>query len=261
LLPKLSLDAYEVRARFGVAVIVGLPVAVPVLALVPPDWPIRLGLGAVSLFVLYGFGFCVAGLGRVTQGRLWRKWGGPPSTRFCRWADSTWDKSLKERLHGAVKWAFGVEVFDRRRERENPTGADKAIDHAFGRVKSYLRKHDPAGLWACHNAEYGFARNLCGSATLGAVFAALAGAVCFTFWHLRDDQLALALAVVEAVLLTAFVALRFAMPTVVKQTAERYAESAWHAFLDSADRPEPVADPDRSGSTSTPSDPTPCQED
>ncbi len=240
MLPKLSLDAYEVRALFGVAVLVGLPVAVPVLVIVPPDWPTRLGLGALLLFVLYGFGFCVAGLGRGMQRRLWRKWGGAPATRICRWADDSWDRLLKERLHLAVWRTFSLELFHRRRERDNPAGADRTIEHAFGRVRTYLRKHDPAGLWACHNAEYGFARNLAGSATLGAVLATLAGAVCLAEWRLRDDQTGLALALVEAALVAAFVALRFAMPAVMKQRAERYAESAWFAFLgltDAVERP------------------------
>ena len=65
MLPKF--DTYEVRALLAVAVIVGLPVVLPVITLVPADWLGRLGLGAISVFVLYGFGFSVAGLGRRAQ--------------------------------------------------------------------------------------------------------------------------------------------------------------------------------------------------
>jgi len=176
MLPKF--DAYEVRARLAVAVIVGLPVVLPLLTLVPADWLGRLGLGAVALFVLYGFGFCVAGLGAWVERRLWRQWGGPPSTRFCRWSDDTWGKPLKEQLHEAVNRKFRLELFHRRRERENPEGADQAIKDAFGRVRSHLRQHDPNSLWSSHNAEYGFARNLTGSAILGALLSVLAGVFC-----------------------------------------------------------------------------------
>jgi hypothetical protein len=248
MLPKLPFDGYEVRSRLAVALIVGLPVVAPVLALAPADWPSRLGFGAVALFLLYGFGFCIAGLGRRLERRLWSRWGGPPSTRLCRWRDDTWGKPLKQRLHEAVARTFGLDLFQRRRERENPEGADRAIHDAFARVRSYLRRHDPNGLWATHNAEYGFSRNLTASATLGASVAMLAGAACLACWRLRDDLSALALAVVDGVLVPLFVTLRCVMPAVTKQRAERYAESAWQAFLNLADTTAPPVPPTRSPS-------------
>jgi hypothetical protein len=233
LLPKF--DAYEVRALLAVAIIVGLPAVLPVLTLVPADWLGRIGIGVISVFVLYGFGFCVAGLGRRAERRLWRQWGGPPSSRFCRWSDDTWGKPLKERIHGTISRTFGLDLFQRRRERENPEGADHAIKDAFARVRSYLRQHDANGLWYSHNAEYGFARNLTGSALVGALFSVLACVVCLIAWRYQDETTALILAIVEAVFVPVFITLHCVMPAVAKQRAERYAESAWHAFLNLAD--------------------------
>jgi hypothetical protein len=233
MLPKF--DAYEVRALLAVAIIVGLPVVLPVVSLAPADWLGRLGLGAISVFILYGFGFCVAGLGRRAERHLWKEWGGPPSTRFCRWSDETWGKTLKERIHGAIARTFGLELFQRRRERENPEGAAQAIKDAFARVRSYLRQHDANGLWYSHNAEYGFARNLTGSALLGALFAVLGCAGSLILWWYQGGTTALILAIVEALFVPVFIVLHRFMPVVTKQRAERYAESAWHAFLNLAD--------------------------
>lgn len=233
MLPKF--DAYEVRALLGVAIIVGLPMVLPVVSLVSPDWLGRLGLGAISVFVLYGFGFCVAALGRRAERRLWQKWGGPPSTRFCRWSDDTWGKPLKERIHGAIARTFGLELFQRRRERENPEGADQAIKDAFARVRSYLRQHDANGLWYSHNAEYGFARNLSGSALLGVLFAILGCVGSLTEWWYQDTTTALVVAIIDAVFVPIFIVLHRTMPAATEQRADRYAESAWHAFLNLAD--------------------------
>jgi hypothetical protein len=255
MLPKF--DAYEVRARLAVAIIVGLPVVLPI-TLVPADWAGRLGLGAISLFTLYGFGFCVAGLGRRAERRLWQQWRGPPSTRFCRWSDDSLGKLLKERIHGAISRTFGLELFQRRRERENPDGADQAIKDAFARVRSYLRQHDANGLWFSHNAEYGFARNLAGSALVGVWFSVLACAVCLIVWRHQNETTALMLAVVEAVFVPVFIVLHRFMPAVTKQRAERYAESAWHAFLNLADLTGEAAPQTSlpSPKDSLPSDPT-----
>jgi hypothetical protein len=233
MLPKF--DAYEVRALLGAAIIVGLPVVLPVVTLVPADWLGRLGLGAISVFVLYGFGFFVATLGRRAERRLWEEWGGPPSTRFCRWSDDNWGKPLKEKIHEAIARMFGLELFQRRRERDNPDGAEQAIKDAFARVRSYLRQHDANGLWYSHNAEYGFARNLTGSALLGALFAVLGCIGCLIVWRYQDTTTALVMAIVEAMFVLAFVVLHRIMPTVTKQRADRYAESAWHGFLNLAD--------------------------
>jgi hypothetical protein len=233
MLPKF--DAYEVRALLGVAVVVGLPVVLPVVSLVPADWLGRLGLGAISVFVLYGFGFCVAALGRRAERRLWQEWHGPPSTRFCRWSDDTWGKPLKERLHAAIARTFGLELFQRRRERDNPEGADQAIKDAFARVRSYLRQHDGNGLWYSHNAEYGFARNLTGSALFGALVAVLGCAGSLIVWWYQGATTALVLAIIDAVFVPTFIVLHRIMPAVTKQRADRYAESAWHGFLNLAD--------------------------
>jgi hypothetical protein len=236
--PFLFFDKYEVRARLAPAILLVLPVVFPVRLLLPAGVLGWFETLLVSVPVLYGLTFVVRALGRRAEPRLWRSWGGPPSTRVCRWRDDGMGKQKKTRLHAVVAQHLHIDLYSPQKERARPEEADQVITDAFGRVKELLRKKDPTGLWSAHNAEYGFARNFLASATWAVLLSVASAGICGTAWLLNKESLALTGFVLDVVLALGFMVARiWLMPGVVRFCADRYAESAWEAFLVLTDSP------------------------
>jgi hypothetical protein len=257
--PFLFFDKYELRARLAPAVLLVLPVVFPVRLLLPAGVLGWFEALLVTLPVLYGLTFIVRALGRRAEPRLWQSWGGPPSTRLCRWRDDRMGRQKKTLLHAAVAHHLHTDLYSAQKERARPEEADHVIADAFGRVRELLRKKDPTGLWSAHNAEYGFARNFLASATLAALLSLISAVVCGVAWLLNKEPVALTALPVDTVMALGFLVCRlWAMPAAVKFCADRYAESAWEAFLVLADSGAPATaaptptDHPRQGATETP---------
>lgn len=225
-------DKYELRARLAPAILMLLPVVLPLRAALPAG-----GIGwveslLVAIPVLLCLTLLVAMLGRRLEPKLWQKWDGPPSTRYCRWRDDTLGKQRKTNLHAAVSQHLRVELYSLQKERARPEEADRVIVDAFRQVKEILRRRDPTGLWSAHNANYGFARNFLASAIWGIVLSLLAAIACLVMWLRTDEQLAFVGIWVEVGLAAIFLVCRlWVMPGVAKLHADRYAECAWETFL------------------------------
>jgi hypothetical protein len=186
----------------------------------------------VSLPLLYGLSLAMAGLGRRFQARLWARQGGPPSTRVCRWSDSTIEKSCKQQMHAAVAAQFGIELHSARKEPHNPAQADRLISSAFDHVRELLRKRDPNGLWFRHLIEYGFARNVLAVASWSAVGWLASAVVCGTVWVAAGYRIGLVGLIVGLAASTGLALVTFWFrDAVVTHLGERYALSAWTAFL------------------------------
>jgi hypothetical protein len=231
-LPLVTFDRYEVRARLAPALILVLPVILPIRFLLPQEIIGWLEALFIWAFVLYGLTIFVGSLGRRREPRLWKLWDGPPSTRFCRWRDGFWGKQRKEALHVAIIQHLKIEPFSPQKERARPDEADRQIADAFGQVKELLRRRDGGGLWFTHLADYGFARNLLASAWLGILLSLLGAAVSAGFLWKTESMTALVAFAAELVFALVLLSLRYAfLPAATKQRADRYAEAAWEAFL------------------------------
>src|SRR3989442_4065228 len=89
-IPKLTFDAYTLRARILPTLIVGLPIGLAALAWFPKSaswWgPISglvVGAGGVALLAQVGRDW-----GKRKQPRLFESWGGEPTTRLLRHRDA-----------------------------------------------------------------------------------------------------------------------------------------------------------------------------
>src|SRR5438270_460428 len=120
------IDRYDVPARVLPGALLVLPVVLPWWLLVGaavPTWLVAL----VGLPLLYALSMAVAGLGRRYQARLWARQGGAPSTRLCRWSDTSIERCRKEQIHAAVATHFGIELHSARKEPHHPAEADRLI--------------------------------------------------------------------------------------------------------------------------------------
>jgi hypothetical protein len=228
------LDDYELKARVAPGLILALPVLVDAVYAAPvlSTWPIFAAGGVCSLALVYGLAHLVRAKGRALEPELWRRWDGPPSTRFMRLRDQFFGPELKTSIRCGLREKFSLTLPTLSEETADPVLADKAIVNAFRQVRQYLRQRDPNGLWYKNNAEYGFCRNLVGCralwvivGTAATIFAAIDGV------RAKSGIVNPASAIGCLSLICAVYFGWFILPAATKRTAESYAELAWMAFL------------------------------
>jgi hypothetical protein len=227
------IDEYELKARIAPGLIVALPALVDAIHVMPSlsNWPILATGGIIALVLLYGLGHVIRAAGQQLEPTLWKQWGGPPSTRLMRHADTFFGAELKKSIRAAVAQEFEITLPIPEQEKRDH-GCDKAISDAFRRVRAFLKQLDPTGVWQKNNIEYNFCRNLLGARMLWASVAA--GSLVVAILHSATNHLGFlnpAVLVSSLSLVAAgYVGWRV-LPNVTRRTAERYAELAWMTFL------------------------------
>lgn len=235
------LDQYEMRARVAPSIIVILPLAIALLSIAlvisNPIGQIIVSSG-IFIIIIYALSFLlIRYYGKKIEADLWIKWGGPPSTRFMRWRDSTFGDDLKQQFHAAVETLCRIRLSSKEEETNDTDRADRQIEQAFLQVKAIVRHDDPEGIWTKHNAEYGFHRNLLGSRNIWLLFSILGIIACGVFWHLsKDDILVIGLALNVLLSICSIFGGWCVLPGLTKYAADRYAESIWNSFLASVNR-------------------------
>lgn len=228
-------DDYEIRARILPAIIVFLPVMVPMFLIIYSEIaPIVSFLfsGLVFAALLYPLSFIVRKPGSKLEKTLWEQWDGPPSTRVMRWRDNTFSIALKTELHKAVWGYCGIALSNLDEEQNDPHEADRKIGDAFSQVKHLVYHDNPKGMWRKFNAEYGFNRNLLGCKYLWVVSSFVGVVICgFCGYFTRDGAYAIGSFIDLLTLITAIVSTNYILPETVKDPAEHYASSVWQSFL------------------------------
>lgn len=252
---KIFFDPYELRARIAPSLIVSLPAVVSLYVGVTPlveGWPSLLGAGTLLAVASYGFSFVVRHLGKSIERDLWTQWDGAPSIRFARWRDGKFGDQPKQRIHQAVAGVCGIQLMTRKAEAQDPLSTDKLIEDAFRQVRAILQARDKDGLWYKHNAEYGFVRNLLGSRKLFLSISVLGGVVCGFLARYTGETVY----IVGAFLNLFFAALSLVLgwwllPPIIKDCADRYAETCWMSLVNLNIQPVARATAE-SGSTKSP---------
>lgn len=228
-------DRYEARARLPAVLLLAVP-AVPFLwayEIRPTTSLQEAGIATIiSVPVLYFLSLVTGLAGKGAERRLWRRWGGPPSTRLCRWRDDGMTRHRKRAIHSAVAEHLGIELFSPQKERARPGEADRLIEEAFKRVRELLRRRDPHGLWSKQLAEYGFARNALVTSTWAFGLGTAFSLGCLLAWRILGDARLLKAGIGEAGIAPSLLPLRlWLFPAMVRVKADRYADLAWESFL------------------------------
>ena len=231
------LDYYELRARILPAGIVFSPLFISSISLayvISQSVPWTAGAGVLAMAILYALSPVVRYAGRRSEDVIWRKWNGPPSTRFLRWKDDHFSDQMKQKYREAIRDVLGIELPNAAEEGADPLMADKRIGDAFKQVKGYIRRKDPEGLWRAQNVEYGFLRNLRGSLSLWLILSILGVALCGGLYRLSSGEVTLACMVANgSVLVLALVGcgLRTQVERHICDVADRYAEASLDSFM------------------------------
>ena len=176
-LPELVKDSYQRQARVFPALLVILPLLVPLVCVFGPKNPILTGLvGLVGgCGVIYLMASIARGRGKKLEDRLIAVWGGMPTTIALRHRDSSIDSVSKERYHQLITSKLGIKMPSASDEQHDPERCDEIYVGATRKLRE--RTRNTKGLLLKENIAYGFHRNLLAMKPVGIAFCLL-GILC-----------------------------------------------------------------------------------
>lgn len=165
---RLPIDAYDLRARLFPALVISFPTLAFIYAVVPSArgfWGGVSGsiLEAAVLFVLMRIG---RDRGARLQDKLYRIWGGKPTTVMLRHRDHSLDAHTKQRYKQTLARLSGLVFPSEAEELAAPESADEVYESAI-RALLELRRRSSDRLVFNENCNYGFVRNLVGLKPIG----------------------------------------------------------------------------------------------
>jgi hypothetical protein len=235
----LWLDKYERYARVAPGLLAVLPVVITATALGYRQVPVV--SVAVSLLSLAGGPVLLADtvrqFGQRAQDRLWKEWGGAPTTLALRLRENSSNIVQRDMWRSAIEKVSGVTLVSRVVETKKSRKADEAIEAAVARLRERTRGEQQFLLLQAENRSYGFQRNFYGVRWLGRLIAFLGMLVIagFMTWGLLHDRHAsVPTADVLGLLLNgAILVAWFALPSAkrVRVAGDKYAHQLLHAAI------------------------------
>lgn len=176
-------DPYERPARLYPALLALLPLLALVMLLYGPK--ATAVTGAVSVAVSCGGLYLTTNLcrefGKRLEEKLYRRWGGKPTTQLLRHRDTTIEAVTKRRYHAFLAAKINEPFPTKDQEAANPAAADDVYQSGVRWLLNHTRPEDNKkfDLIFKENVAYGFRRN-----ALGVKPFALAMAVGCSLWIL-----------------------------------------------------------------------------
>lgn len=163
------LDQYELKARLFPGLLVLLPAITYLALLYGTKNPIVVGLSSVLAacggpYFLSNF---VRTWGLRAQERLYRRWGGPPSTLLLRHSDTHWPLQTKLRYHELSASKLGIALPSSEEEKHDPAKADGAYTAAADALRPLTNDRKAFPFVFKELVAYGFNRNAYGSRWAG----------------------------------------------------------------------------------------------
>ncbi len=183
-------DPYDRQARLYPALLALLPLFVLVMMLYAPNAPVLTSAVtvAVSCGALYLMTNLCRELGKRVEERLFREWGGKPSTQLLRHRDATIEAPTKKRYHAFLATKINEAFPDAHQEKKNPARADGIYQAGVRWLLNHTRPDHSRkfDLLFKENVAYGFRRNGVGIKPVGLL-------VCLTciVWVLAKEHVLL----------------------------------------------------------------------
>lgn len=233
---EIQFDTYSFRARVIPVYLTLVPAILLVATLVPEGLKLPLGGAAAVVFVPISFLLSQIGadFGKRLEKRLWRDWGGPPTTRFLRHGNHEFNEVTRGRIHNKLR-TLGLQVPNPEEQEQDERAADKHYESCTEELIRRTRDQEKFPLVFKGLVEYGFRRNLLGLKTFGVIlaFASLAGAAWSTYSSWSPDNppaVAIVAGLITAGLLLVWIA--WVTERTVKLAANRYARFILEAALE-----------------------------
>ena len=134
-------DPYERKARVTPALLVALPVLVPLVCVYGPKHPILMAVVGLlaACGVIYALASIARGQGKKLEERLVQEWGGLPSTIALRHRDGFLDSVTKKRYHDDIVNKLGIPLPTPEEETSDPAKADNIYMGAARRLRELTR--------------------------------------------------------------------------------------------------------------------------
>lgn len=235
------LDPYDLTARLLPGLLVLLPAILCIAVLYGAKSPMAVALGSVLAtcggpYLLSSF---VRTWGQRAQDRLFREWGGQPTTLLLRHRHSYLPPLTKERYRELAASRLGIALPTVGEEEEDPAKADQAYIAAADALRPLTNDRRTFPLVFKELVAYGFNRNAHGSRWVGLAVAvataltALAHAGVLRmqpqFWSAVDLDPAHIVLLVVAVGFACLWCFHFTAQT-VQQAGFSYAKRLWEAL-------------------------------
>ena len=169
-IPKF-LDSYDRPARLYPGLMVFVPLAVLLVCFYGTENIVSSSILSILGFsgVAYAIGRVARDSGKRIQEKLFKKWGGAPSTQMLRHSDTSIDVHTKERYHRIVGKGIGKSMPDAETESNNPVVADELYRAATVWLIEKTRNTKMFPLVFKENVAFGFHRNALGLRLAGVV--------------------------------------------------------------------------------------------
>ena len=180
-------DPYDRQARLYPALLCLLPLLSLVALLYAPD--VSALTGAMTIAVSCGGIFLMTNIcremGKRLEERLYRQWGGKPTTQLLRHRNGVIDSVTKRRYHAFLGAKLNLTFPDADLENNDPAKADEAYQSGARWLLDHTRPdaEKKFDLLFKDNITYGFRRNALGAKPLGTVIA-----IGCLLWVLAKDQ-------------------------------------------------------------------------
>jgi hypothetical protein len=180
-------DPYDRQARLYPALLCLLRLLALVALLYAPNASVLTGVViiAVSCGGLFLMTNICREMGKRLEDKLYREWGGKPSTQLLRHREGIIDSVTKRRYHAFLSAKLNFTFPDADSERNDPTKADEAYQSGARWLLDHTRPDDGKkfDLLFRDNVTYGFRRNALGARSLGIIIA-----VGCLLWVLAKDH-------------------------------------------------------------------------
>jgi hypothetical protein len=182
-------DPYDRPARLYPALLCLLPILALVALLYAPN--VSALTGVVTIAVSCGGLFLMTNIcremGKRLEERLYREWGGKPTTQLLRHRDSAIDSVTKRRYHAFLAAKINATFPDAAQEKSDPAKADETYQSGARWLLDHTRPESGKqfDLLFRDNVTYGFRRNALGARPFGIIVAC----VCLVWTLLKEHIL------------------------------------------------------------------------
>jgi hypothetical protein len=166
-------EPYERKARLYPALLTLLPLLATIMLIHAPqssslNLTVTIAVSCGSLYLLTNLS---REFGKRVEERLFREWGGKPSTQLLRYSDRTVDTVTKRRYHTFLAAKINHPFPNEEQERSDPSRADEVYQSGIRWLLNHTRPDESKkfDLLFRENVSYGFRRNALGLKPLGLI--------------------------------------------------------------------------------------------
>jgi len=182
------LDPYKYRARVKPALLLVLPVVIYVMAF----FEAARSLGGVLSTFLVSFGVIafaasqMSSKGNKLQDKLFKTWGGAPTTMVLRHSDDTVERPTKKRyMQRLAELIKDFVIITEAEEKADSKAADEMYRSATNFLREKTRDTTKYSMIFNENVDYGFARNLTACKSFGIVLTLTCLVLCLVGLYLE----------------------------------------------------------------------------